>query len=96
MILMKKGMTNLIIDYFVFRTFGCTAFSHLNEEKLEPRFWKCIFLGYVEGVKDYTLWDRRQNEVIIIVSWDITFNEAEMLGLKSNSEFLGEKSKMKA
>lgn len=26
-----------LIDYFVFRTFGCTTFSHLNEEKLEPR-----------------------------------------------------------
>ena len=31
----------------------CPAYAHMNEGKLEPRARKCIFLGYVDGVKGY-------------------------------------------
>ncbi|KAL2470249.1 Uncharacterized protein Adt_38385 [Abeliophyllum distichum] len=70
-------------DYTMLKTFGCTAFSHQSEEKLEPRVRKCVFLGYPEGVKGYRLWDRSQSGVKIIISKDVKFNESEMSCLES-------------
>ena len=42
-------------NYSILRTFGCVAFTHQNEGKLEPRARKCVFLGYPKGVKGYRL-----------------------------------------
>ena len=54
-------------NYSILRTFGCAAFTHQNEGKLEPRARKCVFLGYPEGVKGYRLWDRNQKGIRIII-----------------------------
>ncbi|KAK1627376.1 hypothetical protein QYE76_001691 [Lolium multiflorum] len=35
------------------RVFGCTAYAHVDNGKLEPRAVKCVFLGYGSGVKAY-------------------------------------------
>jgi len=75
----------------VLRTFGCAAFSHQSEGKLEPRARKCVFLGYPEGVKGYRLWDRSQKGVKIIISRDVTFNEIDMPCLKDESDLVSEK-----
>jgi len=32
-------------DYSQFRVFGCTAYAHVDNGKLEPRAVKCVFLG---------------------------------------------------
>lgn len=42
-------------DYSGLRILGCTAYTHVNKRKLEPRAKKCIFLGYGQGVKGYRL-----------------------------------------
>ena len=42
-------------DYLNLRIFGCPAYMHVSEGKLEPRARKCIFLGYACGVKGYRL-----------------------------------------
>lgn len=42
--------------YAHLRIFGCIAYVHKNEGKLEPRALKCIFIGYFESVKGYKLW----------------------------------------
>ncbi|KAL2540840.1 Uncharacterized protein Adt_01818 [Abeliophyllum distichum] len=68
------------------KTFGCTAFSHQSEGKLELRARKCVFLGYPEGVKGYRLWDRSQSGVKIIISRDVKFNESEMPCLESEKQ----------
>ena len=38
------------------RVFGCSAFAHQKEGKLDPRSIKCVFLGYGDGVKGHRLW----------------------------------------
>jgi hypothetical protein len=37
--------------------FGCAAYAHVDNGKLEPRAIKCVFLGYGSGVKAYKLWN---------------------------------------
>ncbi|KAK3010795.1 hypothetical protein RJ639_011899 [Escallonia herrerae] len=43
-------------NYENLRIFGCLAYAHVNDGKLEPRAKKCIFLGYANKVKGYRLW----------------------------------------
>jgi len=37
------------------RVFGCIAYAHIKQGKLEPQAKKCIFIGYPSGVKGYKL-----------------------------------------
>jgi hypothetical protein len=41
------------LDYSQLRFFGCTAYAHVDNGKLDPRDVKCIFRGYGSGVKAY-------------------------------------------
>ena len=72
-------------NYDHLRIFGCKAYVHQSEEKLEPRSMKCIFLGYPEGVKGYRLWNKESPSVKIIISHDVVFNENEMLSMRTNT-----------
>jgi hypothetical protein len=63
-------------DYFELRVFGCTAYAHVDNGKLEPRADKCIFLGYGLGVKAYKLWNPKAKKVLL--SRNVIFNEAVM------------------
>ncbi|KAG8477963.1 hypothetical protein CXB51_027628 [Gossypium anomalum] len=38
-------------NYFDLKIFGCPAYAHVDNGKLEPRSIKCVFLGYKAGVK---------------------------------------------
>ncbi|KAG8480753.1 hypothetical protein CXB51_025439 [Gossypium anomalum] len=38
-------------NYSDLKIFGCPAYAHVNNGKLEPRSIKCVFLGYKAGVK---------------------------------------------
>nr|GEX06935.1 copia LTR rider [Tanacetum cinerariifolium] len=65
-------------DYGMLRTFGCVAYSHVQQGKLEPRAVKCVLLGYPEGVKRYRL-NRLDNESPkIVTSRKMVFNESVM------------------
>jgi IS30 family transposase len=37
------------VDYSFLKTFGCPAYCHVNDGKLEPQSKNCIFLGYADG-----------------------------------------------
>lgn len=66
--------------------FGCAAFAHQYEGKLEPRAVKCVMLGYPEGVKGYRLWVLGVQGIKIINSRNIVFNESEMPCLKQKTD----------
>lgn len=57
------------------RVFGCSAYVHQSQGKLEPRAIKCVFFGYSQGTKGYRLWVRKGNGFKIINSRDVIFNE---------------------
>ena len=59
------------------RVFGCTAYAHVDNGKLEPRDVKCIFLGYKSSVKGFKLWNPKTQKVVI--SRNVIFNETSML-----------------
>jgi hypothetical protein len=63
-------------DYSQLRVFGCTAYAHVDNGKLEPRAVKCLFLGYGSGVKAYKLWNPKTKR--ILMSRNVIFNEAVM------------------
>ena len=64
-------------DYHYLHIFGCPAYYHVRESKLDPRAKKAIFMGFSDGVKGFRLWcpDTRKT----IVSRDVTFDESVML-----------------
>jgi ATP-binding cassette subfamily B (MDR/TAP) protein 1 len=64
-------------DYSQLRVFGCTAYAHVDNGKLEPRLVKCIFLGYQSGVKGYKLWNPQTQKAVI--NMIVIFNESAML-----------------
>ena len=67
-----------INDYSILRSFGCAAYAHIKQSKLEPRAKKCVMLGYQDGVKAYRLWSLEKGDQKIVVSRDVVFNEEEM------------------
>ncbi|KAI5673173.1 hypothetical protein M9H77_13537 [Catharanthus roseus] len=65
--------------------FGCVAFAHQKEGKLDPRSRKGVFLGYPSGVKGYKVWLKGESRVRVIVSRDLVFNEFDMPYLKAKT-----------
>ncbi|GJW03442.1 retrotransposon protein, putative, ty1-copia subclass [Tanacetum coccineum] len=70
-------------NYSDLRIFGCPAYAHIDNGKLEPRAIKCIFLGYKSGVKGYKLWCPETKKVVI--SRNVIFNESSMLQKDSST-----------
>ncbi|KAG8481529.1 hypothetical protein CXB51_026324 [Gossypium anomalum] len=64
-------------NYSDLKIFGCPAYAHVNNGKLEPRSIKCVILGYKAGVKGYKLWCPENRKVVI--SRDVVFDETAML-----------------
>ena len=63
-------------DYDKLKVFGCIAYYHVKDNKLDERAKKAIFLGYPKGVKGYRLWSIEDSKFII--SRDVTFDERSM------------------
>nr|GEU55784.1 retrovirus-related Pol polyprotein from transposon TNT 1-94 [Tanacetum cinerariifolium] len=65
-------------DYGMLRIFGCVAYPHDKQGKLEPRAVKCVLLGYPEGVKGYKLYRLDDELPKIVTSRNVVFNESVM------------------
>ena len=63
------------------KVFGCMAYAHIRQDKLQLMALKCIFLGYPKGVKGYKLWCLEPGYKRCINSRDVVFNEFEMENL---------------
>lgn len=53
-------------DYSQLRVFGCVAYAHVDNGKLEPTAIKCIFVGYQPSVKGYKLWDPQIRRLCLV------------------------------
>ncbi len=79
-------------NYSGLKIFGCPAYAHVNDGKLEARAMKCIFLGYATGVKGYRLWCTEQDRTPrFIISRDVTFDESAMFNQKEELDDLAGK-----
>nr|GEV45567.1 Gag-Pol polyprotein [Tanacetum cinerariifolium] len=76
---LKKPMemwTGKPVNYTDIHIFGSPVYLMYNTQKttkLDPKCKKCLFLGYVDGVKGYRLWDPTAHKVVIIR--DVVFIE---------------------
>ena len=67
------------------RVFGCSAYAHQKEGKLDPRAVKCVFLGFPEGTKGYRLWLKGDRGFKTINSRDVVFHETDFPCLNESS-----------
>lgn len=73
-------------NYSHLRIFGCTAYAHVSQGKLEPRSQKCIFLGYASGVKGYRLWSLDPKSPKVIIEKNVIFHESAMFSSNEVAE----------
>ena len=64
-------------NYDSIRVFGCLAYYHVKDGKLDPHARKAIFVGFKGGVKGFKLWDLEDKK--FVCSRDVTFDEASMM-----------------
>jgi hypothetical protein len=76
-------------DYSQLKVFGCTAYAHIDNRKLEPRAVKYLFLGYSSGVKGYKLWNPETR--MTFMSRSVVFNESMMFTTSLPSDNVLEK-----
>ena len=67
--------------------FGCTAFVHIGaaeQSKMNVRSRKMMFLGYLQGVKRYQLWDPLEKKAFL--SRDVPFDENSVFQRRDGME----------
>ena len=65
-----------IPDVSYFCVFGCKAYIHTSEaklQKLDPRLIKMTLMGYKPGSKGYRLWNTNTRSIVLLCN--VTFNE---------------------
>ena len=75
--------------------FGCPAYTHVDEGKLEPRAKKYIFLGYASGMKGFRLWCPDLKSPKFIISRDIIFDEYAMINHRQKNIINSESTQIK-
>ena len=63
-------------SYSDLNIFGCPAYAHVDNGKLEPRSINCVFIGYKSSFKGYKLWCPETKKVI--VNRDVIFYETSV------------------
>ncbi|KAH9669160.1 Integrase catalytic domain-containing protein [Citrus sinensis] len=78
--LMEMWLGKHAQNYDSLRIFGCSAYYHVKDGKLDPRARKVIFVGFKGGVKGFKFWDledkmfveNKTTEVLQQVEFDTT------------------------
>ncbi|KAH9782763.1 retrovirus-related pol polyprotein from transposon TNT 1-94-like protein [Citrus sinensis] len=81
---MKMWSEKYAQDYDSLRVFGCPAYYHVKDGKLDPRARKAIFMGFKGGVKGFKLWDLEDKK--FVCSKDVTFDEVSMMKASSSQQ----------
>jgi len=58
--ILEEIWRGVFVDCSTIRIFGCPAYSLVDSQKrnkLESKSKKCIFIGFIKGVKGFRLWD---------------------------------------
>ena len=66
-------------DYSYLHAFKNPVYVMYNAQertKLDPKYRRCIFLGYADGVKGYRLWDLTAHKIVISI--DVIFIEDQL------------------
>ena len=72
--------------YSSLKIFCCPTYAYVDNGKLEPRSFKCVFLGYKNGIKGCKLWCSETHKIII--SKNVIFDEnAMLLDLPTNDSY---------
>ncbi|GMF20880.1 unnamed protein product [Phytophthora fragariaefolia] len=64
------------------RVFGSVGYAHIDKAKrtkLEPKSFKCMFLGYAENSKDYRVYDLESNKVKVTRSMKLDKREVDCI-----------------
>ena len=72
----EEVWTGKSIAFGNLKIFGSPTYVHISSDersKLDPKSKKCIFIGYVKGVKGYNFWDPVAKKMVI--SRDAIFYE---------------------
>jgi len=81
----EEKWTGALPDLSSLRKFGCLAYIHADQGKLNPRSKKGIFTSYPEGVKGYKVWVLEDKKCVI--SRNVIFREHVMFkDLKGDSQ----------
>ncbi|KAL6322655.1 hypothetical protein AAG906_015341 [Vitis piasezkii] len=60
----QEVWSGTLASYSNLNIFGCPAYAHVDNGKLEARSIKCVFISYKSGVKGYKLWCPETKKVI--------------------------------
>ena len=72
----EEVWTRKELKYSHLRTFGCTAYVHVDpkkRDKLDAKFVKCYFIGYGSDLFGYRFWDDKNRK--ILRHCDMTFDK---------------------
>ena len=89
---MMEMWTGKPADYSHIHAFGCSVYVMYNAQeraKLNPRFKRCIFLVYADGINEYHSWDLTAHKIII--SKYIIFVENQLQRRYENNSIVKEK-----
>ena len=77
------------------KVFGCPAYAHITQGKLEPGAVKGYFIGYPESIKRYKIWSINGKSTKIFISRDVAFDEEALTQSRVETEITNPSSEEK-
>ncbi|KAH9704361.1 Integrase catalytic domain-containing protein [Citrus sinensis] len=77
------------------KVFGCPAYAHIRQGKLELRAVKGYFMGYPESIKGYKIWSINRKPTRTFISRDVVFDEEALTQSRVETEIINTSSEDK-